>query len=53
VEADDQQHAVDPQSFRDGLATSLAEGSFRLVIVLDSAPDELLQVVGYLQINHR
>lgn len=49
VEADDQQHAVDPQAFRDGLATSLAEGSFRLVIVLDSAPDELLQVVGYLQ----
>jgi hypothetical protein len=49
VEADDQQHAVDPQAFRDGLATSLAEGSFRLVIVLDSAPDELLHVVGYLQ----
>jgi hypothetical protein len=49
VEADDQQHAVDPQTFRDGLAASLAEGSFRLVIVLDSAPDELLQVVGYLQ----
>jgi hypothetical protein len=49
VEADDQQHAIDPQAFRDGLAASLAEGSFRLVIVLDSAPDELLQVVGYLQ----
>src|SRR5262249_7209378 len=26
-----------------------AQGSFRLVIVLDSAPDELVQVVGYLQ----
>lgn len=49
VEADDQQHAVDPSAFRDGLARSLAEGSFRLVIVLDSAPDELVQVVGYLQ----
>lgn len=49
VEADDQQHAVDPPAFRDGLARSLAEGSFRLVIVLDSAPDELVQVVGYLQ----
>lgn len=36
-------------AFRDGLARSLAEGSFRLVIVLDSAPDELIQVVGYLQ----
>jgi hypothetical protein len=30
-------------------ARSLAEGGFRLVIVLDSAPDELVQVVGYLQ----
>lgn len=49
VEADDQQHAVDPAAFRAGLARSLAEGSFRLVIVLDSAPDELVQVVGYLQ----
>jgi hypothetical protein len=36
VEADDQQHAVDPAAFREGLARSLAEGSFRLVIVLDS-----------------
>jgi hypothetical protein len=49
VEADDQQYALDPAAFRDGLAKSLAEGSFRLVIVLDSAPDELVQVVGYLQ----
>jgi hypothetical protein len=49
VEADDQQHSVDPEAFRDGLARSLADGSFRLVIVLDSAPDELVQVVGYLQ----
>jgi hypothetical protein len=49
VEADDQQHAVDPTAFREGLARSLAEGGFRLVIVLDSAPDELAQVVGYLQ----
>ena len=31
------------------MARSLAEGSFRLVIVLDSPPDELVQVVGYLQ----
>jgi hypothetical protein len=49
VEAGDQQHAVDPAAFKDELARSLAEGSFRLVIVLDSAPDELVQVVGYLQ----
>jgi hypothetical protein len=49
VQADDQEHSLDPAAFKDGLAASLAEGSFRLVIVLDSAPDELVQVVGYLQ----
>jgi hypothetical protein len=49
VEADDQQHALDSAAFRDGLTRTLAEGSFRLVIVLDSAPDELVQVIGYLQ----
>jgi hypothetical protein len=50
VEADDQQHALDRTAFAEGLGRTLAEGSFRLVIVLDSAPDELLQVVGYLQL---
>jgi hypothetical protein len=49
VQAGDQQHAVDPEDFRDALARSLAEGDFRLVIVVDSAPEELVQVVGYLQ----
>jgi hypothetical protein len=49
VQAADQAHAVDPEDFSDALARSLADGSFRLVIVLDSAPDELVQVVGYLQ----
>ena len=49
AQANDQQHGIDPDAFRDGLAASLAEGGFRLVIVLDSASDELIQVVGYLQ----
>lgn len=49
AQAGDQQHGIDPEAFRGGLARSLAEGGFRLVIVLDSAPDELVQVVGYLQ----
>lgn len=49
VEADDQQHSLDPLAFKDGLARSLADGSFRIVIVLDSSPGELVQVVGYLQ----
>jgi hypothetical protein len=49
AQADDQEHSLDPEAFRDGLARGLAEGSCRLVLVLDSAPDELVQVVGYLQ----
>lgn len=50
VEADDQQYIVDRDAFRQALASSLADGSFRLVVVLDSAPDELVQVVGYLEL---
>ena len=50
VQADERQSVIDPSQFHEGLARSLAEGGFRLVIVLDSAPDELLQVVGYLQL---
>lgn len=49
VEADDQEHALDAQAFSDGVADSLAQGNFRLVIVLDDAPDELVQLIGYLQ----
>jgi hypothetical protein len=49
VQAAGHEDAVDPEEFKEGLARSLADGSFRLVIVLDSAPDELVQVVGYLQ----
>lgn len=49
VQAGDQQYAVDAEDFRDGLVRNLAEGNFRLIIVLDSVPDELVQVVGYLQ----
>jgi hypothetical protein len=49
VQADERQDVVDPTAFHDGISRSLADGSFRLVIVLDSAPDELIQVVGYLQ----
>ncbi|GAA0522531.1 hypothetical protein GCM10011581_34130 [Saccharopolyspora subtropica] len=46
---EDQEHTVDAQAFSDGLAHSLAEGNLRLVIVLDEAPDELVQLTGYLQ----
>jgi hypothetical protein len=50
VQADELQELVDPAEFHEGVARSLADGSFRMVIVLDSAPDELVQVVGYLQL---
>jgi hypothetical protein len=49
VQEDERQEVVDPEAFHDGISRSLADGGFRLVIVLDSAPDELIQVVGYLQ----
>jgi hypothetical protein len=49
VQAAGHEDAVDAEEFREGLARSLGDGSFRLVIVLDSAPDEPVQVVGYLQ----
>ena len=35
--------------FQEGLEDSLAEGRFRLVIVLDSAPEDLVHLVGYLE----
>jgi hypothetical protein len=40
VEAAEQREVVDPATFRDELARSLADGSFRLVIVVDIAPDD-------------
>lgn len=49
VRQEDQEHAVDAGTFVEGLAGSLANGAFRLVVVLDSAPDELVQIVGYLE----
>jgi hypothetical protein len=49
ADADDERHALDPEAFRQGLVRSLAEGSVRLVVLLDCAPDELVHVVGYLQ----
>jgi hypothetical protein len=45
----DQSGEFDPQTFATGVAESLASGSFRLVLVLDEAPVELVQLVGYLE----
>jgi hypothetical protein len=50
VRNDDQEAALDQPAFADGLAASLSAGAFRLVIVLDQVPDELVQLVGYLEL---
>jgi hypothetical protein len=44
----DQAGAFNPEVFAAGLADSLSQGRFRLVLVLDAAPQELIQLVGYL-----
>jgi hypothetical protein len=49
VAGDDQERSLDTEAFEQGLAESLAEGRFRIVIVLDAAPAELVRLVGYLE----
>jgi alkylated DNA nucleotide flippase Atl1 len=45
----DQSGAFDAGRFREGLDQAFADGSFRLVFVLDDAPTELVRLVGYLE----
>jgi hypothetical protein len=45
----DQSGEFDDRLFSEGLAESLSAGAFRLVLVLDEAPSELVQLVGYLE----
>jgi hypothetical protein len=45
----DQSGEFDDRLFAEGLAESLEAGAFRLVLVLDEAPSELMQLVGYLE----
>jgi hypothetical protein len=49
VRDEDQTGTFDAAAFADGVAASLAAGAFRLVMVLDEAPPELVQLVGYLE----
>src|SRR5215216_1849255 len=49
VANDDQERSLDTEAFDQGLAESLASGWFRIVIVLDAAPVELVRLVGYLE----
>jgi hypothetical protein len=49
VAANDQVGSFDAAIFAEGLAGSLAQGRFRLVLVLDDAPEELVRLIGYLE----
>jgi len=49
VRRSEQSAEVEEAEFSEGLAESLASGAFRLVLVLDKAPSELVQLVGYLE----
>ncbi len=49
VVSSDQEGSIDAGMFREGLADSLKAGRFRLVLVLDEAPSELVRLVGYLE----
>lgn len=44
-----QAEVADADDFRSNLASALHDGSFRLVLVLDQAPQELVRLVGYLE----
>lgn len=49
VSSIDQEGSFDALTFEENLEGSLADGRFRLVIVLDEAPPELVRLVGYLE----
>lgn len=49
VDENTQDGSVQAEAFLKGLDESLAAGAFRLVLVLDQAPAELVQLVGYLE----
>ncbi len=49
VASNDQEQSFDADAFATGLAESVAQGYFRLVLVLDEAPEELVRLVSYLQ----
>jgi hypothetical protein len=49
VASNDQEGSFDAVIFSERLAECLAQGHFRLVLVLDEAPQELVTLVGYLE----
>jgi hypothetical protein len=49
VAAEDQTGEFHPDRFNEQVDQNLRDGSFRLVLVLDEAPTELVRLVGYLE----
>lgn len=49
MHSNDQEGSFDADAFNTGLEACLAEGRFRLVVVLDSAPAELVRIGGFLE----
>lgn len=49
VMASDQEGTILAEELREGLENSLQTGGFRLVFVLDSAPNDLVRLVAYLE----
>lgn len=49
ISLEDQTEQIDIERFNDAVDEHLREGAFRLVIVLDDAPQELIRLVGYLE----
>lgn len=47
--ANDQAGSFDDSGFAEGLTECLVQGRFRLILVLDEAPEELIRLVGYLE----
>jgi alkylated DNA nucleotide flippase Atl1 len=45
----DEEASSDVDGFYGGLSESLSTGAFRLVLILDEAPEELVRLVGYLE----
>ncbi len=53
ISADDQEGAFESEEFAAALTANLATGAFRLVLVLDDAPDELVRLVGLPRSSRR
>ncbi len=49
VASNDQEGSFDAEAFSTGVAENLKLGHFRLVFVLDEAPEELIRLVNYLE----